>query len=318
MNAFVNEVLKLVYRRRLLVAFLLPTILSLGLGIFAYSHAALIKQSENWRPSIQLQLNSDEHMLPLVPSSQIRQAQNQIQVLRYQLAHNVSSQSTGPAASDATGISMTLVFPLVLIILGGDIISSELSDGTIKGILLRPLGRRKIFVSKFLAVLVIALLIRTYTDMLGYLISHCLVGGWLSFSTPVLMGDDIVNGMVNIAGLHVWPYWAFILLGYALNAVTMFSVSCVIMLISTVIKSPAMAVSTCVITFLVGGLLDQWIPWDGLKYFPMSNLDLVAQVTGASGAGSIGLFASLMTLIGFCVPCGLLAYWLFVRRDFSV
>ncbi|MHB1628791.1 MAG: ABC transporter permease subunit [Bacilli bacterium] len=316
--AIYNEMIKLYRKRRLFAAVLLPTILSVGIGVFAYFHLDVIRQSQNWESGVRIQLKSDQHAISLLPRSQQALERNQIRLFQYELLHHVPPQPSGTGVSDTTGISMTLLFPLIIVILGGDIISGEVSDGTMKSMLIRPVGRSRIFLAKFLTLLILALAIRIYIDMIGYVISHSMIGGWNSFSAPILMGNIPRNGMVSIPGLHVWPTWLFILVGYGLNLLTMISVIGLVMLLSVLIRNPAMSVITSVIVIIIGGMANQLVNWNGLNYLPMTNFDLVSQILGGGISNPIGLPTAVIVLLGWCIPAGLLGYFVFCRKDFSI
>ena len=157
--------------------------------------------------------------------------------------------------------------PVLIVIITGDLFSSELESGTIRLILTRPIGRSKMALSKFIAALVFVLV---------FILSWALVSLW-----PAILlfgkGDLIVffNGVQILEEKDLW--WRFIsAFGFAFLGMASFAVFSValsfftrkslvtiliaigVLVISTLLQTLSASLFTGWQSFLITYHLTQW------------------------------------------------------------
>jgi ABC-2 type transport system permease protein len=124
-----------------------------------------------------------------------------------------------------------LLFPFFIAIITGDIVAGELSGGTMKLLLIRPVARWKIWLSKLLAAFIVSAVVVLYTGICVY-VSLGAATKFGSWSAPMGQG---IPGSIGIVTLKV----------FALELASIFSVVSLFMLLSTIVESGVAAVGLC-------------------------------------------------------------------------
>jgi ABC-2 type transport system permease protein len=210
----------------------------------------------------------------------------------------------GPSMFTYMGVvqSMSSLAFLYAVVVAGDIVASEYSWGTIKLLLIRPVSRGKILLSKYVAVLLFIIVQLLLLFMSSYLIGLIMFG--LGSGIDAQAGSTISR-----------------LLGeYGLDAVeTVMSVSLAFM-ISAAFRSSVMAIVISVFlmftaqTFVV--ILSKF-KYVWVKYFLYANTDLSPYIYG-DGQGPVPgmtLGFSVTMLVIYLVLFYFIAWLLFTKRD---
>ncbi len=187
-----NEVLKLLKRRRFRVAWL---ILVVFISIIVYAQAQgreRILAGRPWRVETQERIARMQNWLRsgrvMLDTSQ-RWIRFEISRLQYHLDRNINPDAiSGPLfARGFANAASYLLLPLLAIVFAADIVSSEFSQGTIKLLLTRPVGRLRVLASK-LAALLLAI---TLTVFFGGAVAYSIGGlafGYAGWDAPLLTG----------------------------------------------------------------------------------------------------------------------------------
>jgi ABC-2 type transport system permease protein len=146
----------------------------------------------------------------------------------------------GPDTEDAmqllsngvSGAVSQLLFPFLFAVVIGDIVAGELTAGTMKLLLIRPVSRWKIWVSKLLGAYVVCIAALLFSGLCTYIALGAAVG-FGSWSSPA------TGGIVQSAGLAD-------LKAYGLEFISIFSVISVFLLLSTMVENGTAAVGLCV------------------------------------------------------------------------
>ncbi len=297
-NGTINEIVKLARKKRILIVALLSTILIIG--IFIYRHLTGAVAQNPWTIQVTSQLRLDQTSYSSAPVFFKAELLNKIKFLQYELNHNVSvNQHPSPFFANLVGPFFILLLPLFVIILGGDIINGEVTDGTMKAMLLRPLGRKKIYMAKSLALVIILFFIEIYQEILIY-IGDLSFGEWNPFSGSVLLGYEKIHGMIQLSSLYTLPTWLVILIAHGLALITIVCMISIILMISTLIRNPAISVTTSVVLlFLFPILTSQYnLNWIN-DYTPYRKFDLVSQLTGYGGMipNPLNLYVMMVLLL---------------------
>src|SRR6266704_946040 len=178
-----NETLKLIRRKRL---YIVIGILAAIVGIVSYGQYRHLKNQphRNWRADIQQRLASYNNNIRRSPADApwARSMRAEIKRLQFYLDHDIDpNQPTSPMfVRGFANVAGFLLLPLLVAVLGSDIVSAEHSEGTDKLLLTRPVRRWKVLASKLVALWIFATLTLLCGAALAYAISAPVLprAGW--------------------------------------------------------------------------------------------------------------------------------------------
>src|SRR5918993_959858 len=166
-----NETLKLLRRKRFAIV---VGIMFVILTLVSYSQYRQLRETRNanWRADLQERIARTENRLRRgrINESWARSMRAEIRRLQFYLDRNINpEQPTAPLVvrsfANAAGF---LLLPLLVAVLGSDIVSAENAEGTDKLLLTRPVRRWKILTAK----LVTLWLFSSLTLMIGALVAY--------------------------------------------------------------------------------------------------------------------------------------------------
>ena len=245
---------------------------------------------------------------------------NKIKELWYGLENNIPDLSQIKDARSVLdgGYEIFIILSIIMvIIIGGGIVSSEYSKGTIRLLLIRPVSRWKILLSKLLAVLIVGMGV-VFIGITTLYISTGVVFGFETYKVPLL---DTINGSI----VHL-SYIKFIISKIILSCSSLVFITALVFLISTVAKNTALAVAISMMLYLGAvpatdmliSLKQTWIVSTFIPYINVSYLRLIPstqqmlsqsfgmQLEYTKGATQLLLISIVMLLITFIT---------FIRRD---
>lgn len=169
---------------------------------------------------------------------------------------------------------------IMIIIIGGGIVSTEFSKGTVRLLLIRPVSRWKILLSKLLAILGIGFAILISGITILY-ISTGFVFGFETYNTPIL---ETINGTI----VHV-EFIKYILPKIVLSSSTLIFITSIVFMVSTLAKNTALAVAVSMVLYLgtapatdlLISMKQTWIVNTVIPYINASYLRLVPITSGA-------------------------------------
>ena len=162
----------------------------------------------------------------------------------YSLENNIPQlkfDNSARGVVDTTYDIFIMISGILAIIIAGSIVSAEFSKGTIRLLLIRPVSRFKILLSKLLSVFLIGYIVLLGSILLNT-ISSGFVYGFDGLSTNVL---SISNG--NIVETN---YFVYMLPKMLLSSVSLIFVISMAFMLSTVVKNTAVSVGLTSILFL--------------------------------------------------------------------
>ena len=238
----------------------------------------------------------------------------------YGLENNISDLNDvrdARSVVDGTYEIYIILAIVMVIIMGGGIIASEFSKGTIRLLLIRPVSRWKILLSKLLSILLVGFSIVALGTGILY-ISSGYVFGFDAYKIPLLV---TVNGSI----IHI-DFMKFLISKVLLSSSSLLFISVLVFSISTLAKNTALAVGISMILYLgVGPTVDllismkqTWvintlIPYINASYFrliPMTSQSLEQgfglQMQYNWGAIQLLIASLIMLVITFVV---------FVKKD---
>jgi ABC-2 type transport system permease protein len=147
----------------------------------------------------------------------------------------------------ALAIVLPLFLPVAVAVVAGDAIAGEAQAGTLRYLLIRPVGRTRLLVAKLFSVFAYVLVAVVLVAGTGYFVGRALLGNQpLSAVTSVtsVSGTNLTSGQIAVRTVLAIGYVAFSMLGVA--AVALF--------LSTVTDS-ALSASMGALAILIGSSL---------------------------------------------------------------
>ena len=314
-----NEMLKILRRRRFLVVMLI--LLSI-LSIVTYSQYRQLRESQNrnWRAEIQQRVASYQNTLRRgrVNESWSRSIKAEVNRLQFYLDHDIQpDRPTSPIfVRTFANVAGFLLLPLLVGVLGSDIVSAENSEGTDKLLLTRPVRRWKVLTAKLITLWIFATLTLAGGALIAYAISAPVLprGGW---GAPTFTGFQLVRGAVRLDAVRQLPLWKDTLIAYGLEWFALMSVASIALMLSVLFKSSAAAIGTMLASLIGGTILTRVSPdWTAGKYLFVSALPLADYYTGQPPPyDDMSMTFCILLLLGWAVGATIVAYTIFIRRD---
>ena len=287
-----------------------------------------VQEVESWRNDklslLQNQYYSDGVYLPLTDKLK-EDLENNIAVYEYKIENGLTKVGSDEdmiaelSITAAGGICNSFLL-FVLIILAGGCISTDIQTGAIKGLIIAPVKRSKIFFAKILSLLTVGL-VGTLICAGVTLAAQCAFFGFSSISPYVYAfsgkAHELPGVLYLIAQMLVWLIPVLLIAAFAimLSAVTRNTG------VAIGVSIAAYFVSSGAMSFISMGILKgEWV-----KFLPFQHMDLTAaffpysitsQILDAAGftTGPSLLFS--LVYLGVLILClGYIAFDSFTRRD---
>lgn len=319
LNLIQNESLKLLRRRRFAIV---VGIMFAILVLVSYSQYRQLRElrNQNWRAELQERIARYENRLRRgrINESWARSIRAEVRRLQFYLDRGINpEQPTAPLVvrtfANAAGF---LLLPLLIAVLGSDIVSAENAEGTDKLLLTRPVRRWKILTSK----LVTLWLFSSLTLFIGAVISYIVTApvlparGW---DAPTFNGFQFSGETFNVDSVRQLPLWKDALIAYGLEWYALLTVAAIALMLSVIFKSSAASIGTMLASLIGGTILTRVSPdWTAGKYLFVSALPLADYYTGQATPYEGMSMAFCIALLGaWAVGALAVAYGLFVKRD---
>ncbi|HIW13263.1 MAG TPA: ABC transporter permease [Candidatus Salinicoccus stercoripullorum] len=161
---------------------------------------------------------------------------------------------------------LSSVISLLTIIVAGGIVANEFRWGTIKQLLIRPIPRSMILLSKYIAVLIFAMITLVFLLVLSWLTGALVFG--VAGSNPELAIRSH-EGIVSVSAIGE------VVGGYGFKLVNLFMMATFAFMISSIFRNSALAIGTAVFLMMAGTSIVQFFAdksWS--KYILFANTDL--------------------------------------------
>jgi ABC-2 type transport system permease protein len=196
--------------------------------------------------------------------------------------------------------NLLVVVQIFCLVIAGDIVSNEFSSGTIKLLLIRPIKRKIILLSKYITVIVWALLLTT---------AHFLFSSLLGI---VWFYDSFLQFTVDV----------FVVAGsYVLRFIEMILICSLAFTLSVVTRSSSFAIGlTICLTFSSNTMMillnERGLEWG--KYLLMANTDLQQYFFATPPFEGMTFGFSVVVIGCYMVVFGVLSVFVFGRGDIDV
>jgi ABC-2 type transport system permease protein len=311
-NLIKNEWMK-IFRRPgtyVMVAILVISIAIVGFISKYQQNRMDVSEDPKWEQVLQEENNALKQQMDQSRTKIEKQYfKREIAINDYRIKHHISPREKYSVWSFVKDSSQLIVLAgLFIIIVAAGIVASEFNWGTIKLLLIRPINRTKILLSKYLTVLLYALF------MLAILFIFSTVLGAILFGMP----DEAVsylnynNGQVTEQNIVV-----HLLIYYGLSSIDMIMLVTMAFMISSVFRNSSLAIGLSLFLLFTGGqlttLLAMKFTW--AKYLLFANTDLMQYVEGAPLVEGMTLSFSLLMLLAYFALFQFLAFFVFKKRD---
>ena len=196
---------------------------------------------------------------------------------------------------------------LLSIIISASIVAGEFTTGTIKLLLIRPLKRWKVLLSKYITVLCFA-----FGGLITLFMASFLMGGiFYSFSGTTQPYLDYIKGNVieiNMVG-HIATTYAYACVNLLMMVTFAF-------MISTVFRNNSLAVGISLFLMFTGNALVGFLSkYSWVKYVLFANTNLMVYTDGAPVVKGMTMTFSLLILAAYFIIFNVISWLVFNKRD---
>lgn len=270
----------------------------------------LLKKQEEFEKAVE---DGNEHVFP--PDM------DQYEINNFYLAENIKPQGLG-AWNFIYKLDIFLsVISLFTIIVAANIVSSEHRWGTIKLLLIRPINRSKILLSKFISILLFAFLTLGFLFVVSFITGALFFGVESGFNPHGIVYDfsDSIKGPTISESVDYLKYVSLpanVFADYAYQMVILVMMASLALMISTVFKNNALAIGVAIFLMFAGNSIVAFLmehSW--AKYILFANLDLSQHVNNNPYFEGMTLEFSLMVLLLHFIVFNGVSWLIFIKRD---
>ncbi|MEC5424666.1 ABC transporter permease [Virgibacillus sp. C22-A2] len=302
-----NELIKTYIRKSTWAMYIILALLIIGLGFLTntYEKTADNYDQDNWREVLH-----EENEVYVKEEEEYFDGMNShlIEENNYYLEHDIQPTGFGTWQFVLENQLLLSLVSLLTIIIAAGIVANEFRWGTIKLLLIRPISRTKILLSKYISVLVFALF-----TLLFVLFFSLIIGA-------IFFGLDGLNPSIVIeksTGLAYVPVIGEIVSGYGYKLVNLVMMATFAFMISTIFRNSALAIGTAIFLMMAGNQIVVFFAersW--AKYILFANTDLSQYTHGnAPWIDGMTLGFSILMLIIYYAFFLLLSWIFFTKRD---
>ncbi|HBP64526.1 MAG TPA: ABC transporter permease [Desulfosporosinus sp.] len=328
-----NEVIKMISKKRLMFVFAILIVL---ITIFAYgqnqslartkaqlSQRMGVTATDDWRKLADQQIIDIKNRLdsPYMDEKSKSSSRVRMEQLQYNLDNNINplEQSAAKFTTIFMQQAIFLFLPLLIIMLSSDMVSGESSSGTIKLLLVRNVPRWRILLSKYLALLILEVLVVFVSFVLAAIVSGFFFGfgGWFA---PVATGFKVLAGQLDSTGVRNVPQWQYSLMVYSLAFFVAFVVGSISFMISVLVKSTASSIGIIMSTLVAGNFISFFLAdWKITRYLFMVNLRLTDYLSGSfQPIEGMNMLFSVTVLLGWAIASMIISFVYFTKQDILV
>lgn len=314
-----NETLKIIRRKRFMI---IVGILTAIVSVSSYAQYRQLerRQGRDWRVETQQTITRYQNILRSgrVNPSWARSLRAEIARMQFYVDRGIEpDRPTAPAYTRLfANIAGMLLLPLLVAVLGSDIVSAETAEGTDKLLLTRPVRRWKVLAAKTTTLFLFATLTLLCGGILAYAIGSIALDprGW---DAPTFTGFTISAGGVDVTQARQLPLWQDTMTAFGLEWFAVLAVASISLMLSVIFRTSAASMGTMLASLIGGTILTRISPdWTAGKYFFVSALPLADYYSGAAppyDGMTLGFCVTLLAV--WSVAALVVAFVLFTRRD---
>ncbi|MBR7796210.1 ABC transporter permease subunit [Agaribacter marinus] len=304
-----NEQLKIYIRKSTWAMYIILGVIIIGLAVMTNSFGELGEQyqGDDWQEVLQqenkeLQKEGEEDEFVGSLNASIIEENN------YYLDNNIQPTPYGAWQFLRENMLLLSVVSLLTIIIAAGIVANEFRWGTIKLLLIRPISRSGILLSKYISVLLFALFTSIFVFLFSFIIGAIFFG--VEGMNPSIVSNE-ASGYTTISLIPT------IFSEYGYSMVNLVMMTTFAFMISTVFRNSALAIGTAIFLMMAGNsIVGFFQDKEWAKYILFANTDLSQYADGRTPwieGMTIGF--SITMLIIYYVVFILLSWLFFTKRD---
>lgn len=310
LNLIWNEQIKLYAKKGTWVMFVVLLVLAIGGGLitkFFGTESDFKEYGDDWQTELQAE---NAELTAEMEENEFAGFMNEMMIEEnnYHLENDIKPQPYDGWEYVLENSFLTSVISLFTIIVAAGIISNEFKWGTIKLLLIRPISRTKILLSKYVSVLIFAFTLLVFLLASSWLVGAVLFG--LNGLNPMVVQDATFGYEQNdVLGEIVTSY------GYSL--VTLVMMATFAFMISAIFRSSGMAIGLAIFLMMAGNAIVAFLSqYEWSKYILFANTNLEQYTNGmAPTIPGMSMTFSIIVLVVYFVLFLAAAWTAFTKRD---
>ncbi|MFC4320898.1 ABC transporter permease [Litchfieldia salsa] len=309
-NLILNENMK-IYRKVstwIMIALIIVAVILFGV-ILKIEDKQNIEEPD-WKVSLQQQNAQLEKDIAegYMPEQFVQMQERTILINEYRLENETPPMTKSVWSFTLEATPVIALITLFTIIVGASSVASEFSWGTIKLLLIRPVSRTKILLSKYLSTILFALFCLLILFVISLAVGAILFG-FDGFAQPYL---TVIDGVVVEKTML-----AHVLGQYGLSSINLIMMSTFAFMISSIFRSSALSIGLAIFLMFTGVNVTSFIAmkFDWAKYILFANTDLSLYLEGMPVVEGMTMSFSITMLIIYFVVFNALSWWMFNKRD---
>jgi ABC-2 type transport system permease protein len=289
-------------------------LLIVAIGVFAgfAKHEDNNRQinNDNWKAELQAENASLNQQLKENggPKQYKDSLHQQIAINDYRISKNLApnKEMSGWQFVDESTNFITFI-GLITIITAAGIVASEFNWGTIKLLLIRPISRGKILVSKYVTVILFGLALLATLFVFSTILGFILFGSSASDVHLAFLDGKVIEQSMGL----------YLVKSYLLASVSILMLASFAFMISSVFRNSSLAIGISLFLFFSGASLTQLLAmkYDWAKYILFANTDLTMYTEGSPIIDGMTLSFSIVVLAVYFVLFNVLSFVIFNKRD---
>ncbi|WP_456277025.1 ABC transporter permease [Bacillus sp. AK128] len=298
------------------------TFVMIGLIVLVLTTAGLIVKNieeapafdENWKQSLQLKNEETKQLIQdlkssAAPSSQVNSLEREIALNEYRIEHDLSPNQNYSVWGFVKDSSVILqIIGLIVIIVAAGSVASEFNWGTIKLVLIKPIRRSKILMSKYITVISFSLLLIAFSFVYSTILGIILFGMPES-DIPYL---SYFNGTITEQSMvfHLITYYFY-------KSIPLLMLGTLAFMMSAVFRNSSLTIGLCIFLLLGGSQITGMIAskYEWAKYLLFANTDLTQYYEGFPMVEGMNITFSVVMLIIYMIIFQGLTHYIFNKRD---
>ncbi|WP_404404051.1 ABC transporter permease [Jeotgalibacillus malaysiensis] len=266
--------------------------------------------SGSWQEELQTQnAQLEEQAANGDPGFMMQDPTEQIAINEYAIENDIAPNNAGTFWSYVESSTFLIsLIGLFAIIIASGIVAGEFSWGTIKLLMIRPIARWKILLSKFITVGAFGIFLVAITAVLSIILGLILFDAGSSIRLVFEDGQVVEKSMA-----------AYIARVYLFNSLDVIMLTTMAFMISAVFRNSSLAIGISLFLLFVGGTATSFIAmyYDWAKYSLFANTNLSQyEMNMPIVDGMTMQFSIIMILIYFTIFM-VLAFTTFTKRDIA-
>lgn len=265
----------------------------------------------NWKQTLQEENKMNQENLTQVTDERDKNyMERSIAINNYQIENNIAPQYGTDTWSFMYDMAMMINFlSIITITVAAGIVANEFSTGTIKLLLIRPVSRLKILLSKYASVILFSGIIIAFTFVLSLIVGAILFG--FGDVQPHLVYQDgkVIEQSQFVASM----------INFFFSSIGLFMLTTMAFMISAAFRNSSLAIGISIFLLLMGTSLTQMLSYkfDWAKYILFANLDLNSYIQGMPFMSGMTMTFSIVVLLIYFVVFHLIAIVFFTKRDIT-